>query len=334
MHLDLDMRDALTSALQAYAGALVTVSHDRHLLDATTDELWLVHDSEVRDFRGDLDDYRNWLLNTDRVVEESATAATEGQSNGAAKPPPRAKRVSRRKPKHANASSRCRHRQTNWNARSDNWANSSTMSSRNWRRRKSTTMPTSRTCRLCCNRQVCAVRSMRAKRSGWTCWKSWTRCSVRYLALSSGCDHLPGANVPFVNDAAMLPILTPISGPMTRCRPSGGGPPAERAFNGQKLETKFAPRLAMRDFKSSVNKIPAIASSDNKTLAFVAGPWHREFYVAVPSAHHIVNTKLRPRTEGVGNRFEYCGLRYSSRHVTSRQHRRTCPRRKVSDVSL
>ncbi len=82
-HLDLDMRDALTSALQAYAGALVTVSHDRHLLDATTDELWLVHDGEVRDFRGDLDDYRNWLLNTDRVVEESATAATpKVKSNG------------------------------------------------------------------------------------------------------------------------------------------------------------------------------------------------------------------------------------------------------------
>ena len=82
-HLDLDMRDALTSALQAYAGALVTVSHDRHLLDATTDELWLVHDGEVRDFRGDLDDYRNWLLNTDRVVEESANAATpKVKSNG------------------------------------------------------------------------------------------------------------------------------------------------------------------------------------------------------------------------------------------------------------
>lgn len=67
-HLDLDMRDALTSALQDYPGALVSVSHDRHLLDATTDELWLVHDGAVRDFRGDLDDYRDWIMTAQRAV--------------------------------------------------------------------------------------------------------------------------------------------------------------------------------------------------------------------------------------------------------------------------
>ncbi|MEM7407552.1 MAG: ATP-binding cassette domain-containing protein [Pseudomonadota bacterium] len=66
-HLDLDMRDALTSALQRYPGALVSVSHDRHLLDSTTDELWLVHDGAVSWFRGDLDDYREWILKTDRA---------------------------------------------------------------------------------------------------------------------------------------------------------------------------------------------------------------------------------------------------------------------------
>jgi ATP-binding cassette subfamily F protein 3 len=63
-HLDLDMRDALARALQSFSGALVTVSHDRHLLSSTTDELWLVHRGKVEPFKGDLDDYRDWLLDS------------------------------------------------------------------------------------------------------------------------------------------------------------------------------------------------------------------------------------------------------------------------------
>jgi ATP-binding cassette, subfamily F, member 3 len=61
-HLDLEMREALTEALQDYEGALVVVAHDRHLLRATADELWLVADGTVRRFDGDLDDYRDWVL--------------------------------------------------------------------------------------------------------------------------------------------------------------------------------------------------------------------------------------------------------------------------------
>ncbi len=61
-HLDLEMREALTEALQDYGGALVVVAHDRHLLRATTDELWLVAGGAVAPFAGDLDDYRDWVL--------------------------------------------------------------------------------------------------------------------------------------------------------------------------------------------------------------------------------------------------------------------------------
>lgn len=60
-HLDLDMRQALTEALIDFEGALVVVSHDRHLLRSTTDELYLVHDGKVAPFAGDLDDYQQWL---------------------------------------------------------------------------------------------------------------------------------------------------------------------------------------------------------------------------------------------------------------------------------
>lgn len=61
-HLDLEMREALNLALQKYAGALVLVSHDRHLLRTTAEELWLVHDSKVGEFDGDLESYKNWVL--------------------------------------------------------------------------------------------------------------------------------------------------------------------------------------------------------------------------------------------------------------------------------
>ncbi len=60
-HLDLDMRDALTVALEEYTGAMVLVSHDRSLIRATADELWLVADGTAAPFDGDLEDYRTWV---------------------------------------------------------------------------------------------------------------------------------------------------------------------------------------------------------------------------------------------------------------------------------
>ncbi|WP_310451523.1 ATP-binding cassette domain-containing protein [Sulfuritalea sp.] len=70
-HLDLEMREALTIALQETEAGMVLVSHDRHLLRATCDELWLVADGKVTPFDGDLDDYADWL-NQSRAAEKSA----------------------------------------------------------------------------------------------------------------------------------------------------------------------------------------------------------------------------------------------------------------------
>ncbi|MDP2134921.1 MAG: ATP-binding cassette domain-containing protein [Sulfuritalea sp.] len=70
-HLDLEMREALTIALQETEAGMVLVSHDRHLLRATCDELWLVADGKVTPFDGDLDDYAEWL-NQSRAAEKSA----------------------------------------------------------------------------------------------------------------------------------------------------------------------------------------------------------------------------------------------------------------------
>ncbi len=60
-HLDLDMRDALTIALEEYTGAVVIVSHDRSLIRAVADELWLVADGAASLFDGDLEDYKRWI---------------------------------------------------------------------------------------------------------------------------------------------------------------------------------------------------------------------------------------------------------------------------------
>ncbi len=70
-HLDLEMREALTIALQETEAGMVLVSHDRHLLRATCDELWLVANGQVTPFDGDLDDYAEWL-NQSRATEKSA----------------------------------------------------------------------------------------------------------------------------------------------------------------------------------------------------------------------------------------------------------------------
>jgi ATP-binding cassette subfamily F protein 3 len=60
-HLDIDMREALTVALQGFEGGLVVVSHDRHLIKTVSDTLWLVADGKLKAFDGDLDDYQQWL---------------------------------------------------------------------------------------------------------------------------------------------------------------------------------------------------------------------------------------------------------------------------------
>lgn len=70
-HLDLDMREALTIALSTYPGALVLVSHDRHLVEAIASTLWLVDNGKVSEFSGDLNDYQNYLLEKNKAFNEA-----------------------------------------------------------------------------------------------------------------------------------------------------------------------------------------------------------------------------------------------------------------------
>ena len=83
-HLDLETREALTVALAQFEGTLVLVSHDRHLLRATTEQFLIVADGRLRPFDGDLDDYRDWLLKT--------------KSGEAEEPPPPPRKVVKRAP--------------------------------------------------------------------------------------------------------------------------------------------------------------------------------------------------------------------------------------------
>ncbi len=82
-HLDLPSREALAEALFEFAGALVVVSHDRHLLESTTDEYIRVHAGSVKPFDGDLDDY-NAVLNTERIAANQAAAAEQKAKAAAA----------------------------------------------------------------------------------------------------------------------------------------------------------------------------------------------------------------------------------------------------------
>jgi ATP-binding cassette subfamily F protein 3 len=71
-HLDLETREALTVALAQFEGTLVLVSHDRHLLRATTEEFLIVADGSLKPFDGDLDDYRDWLFKTKLAIAKPA----------------------------------------------------------------------------------------------------------------------------------------------------------------------------------------------------------------------------------------------------------------------
>ena len=66
-HLDMETREALTIALSTFEGAVLLVSHDRHLLRAATDQLWLVHDGAMQPYDGDLDDYAKLVLDHRRT---------------------------------------------------------------------------------------------------------------------------------------------------------------------------------------------------------------------------------------------------------------------------
>jgi ATP-binding cassette subfamily F protein 3 len=65
-HLDIDSRNALIQALNEYNGAVILISHDRHLIEATVERLWLVKDGTVSNYDGDLEDYRNIIVSSSR----------------------------------------------------------------------------------------------------------------------------------------------------------------------------------------------------------------------------------------------------------------------------
>lgn len=80
-HIDLDMREALSLALSTYKGALILVSHDRHLLEAIADKLWLIDDGNVSEFNGDLNDYQEFLNKKNREYKEKLNEKTQKQPN-------------------------------------------------------------------------------------------------------------------------------------------------------------------------------------------------------------------------------------------------------------
>jgi ATP-binding cassette subfamily F protein 3 len=79
-HLDLDMREALADALAEFDGALVLVSHDRHLLGLVCDSFWRVADGSVEPFDGDLDDYARWLRSRGSAVKKSSEPVAPTES--------------------------------------------------------------------------------------------------------------------------------------------------------------------------------------------------------------------------------------------------------------
>ena len=80
-HLDLEMRLALNQALQDFAGSVILVSHDRHLLRSVCDDLWLVDDGKVRRFDSDIDGYPRWLATRKQRPSDRIDVSQERSGN-------------------------------------------------------------------------------------------------------------------------------------------------------------------------------------------------------------------------------------------------------------
>jgi len=105
-HLDLETREALTVALAQFEGTLVLVSHDRHLLRATTDQFLIIAEGRLAPFDGDLEDYRDWLFKTKLAPAEEAVPLPETKKDVPAKPV--AQTIDRREQKRREAEERQR----------------------------------------------------------------------------------------------------------------------------------------------------------------------------------------------------------------------------------
>ena len=88
-HLDIDSRAALAEAINDFEGAVIMVSHDRYLIEACADRLWVVADGTVTTYDGDLEDYRRLVLSADRKAdaarERATTSATSRSAAGGEK---------------------------------------------------------------------------------------------------------------------------------------------------------------------------------------------------------------------------------------------------------
>jgi ATP-binding cassette subfamily F protein 3 len=79
-HLDIDSRRALIEALNDYDGAVILISHDRHLIEATVDRLWLVNNGTVSNFEGDMEEYRNLVVSSGKKKDERPDLSEEPSS--------------------------------------------------------------------------------------------------------------------------------------------------------------------------------------------------------------------------------------------------------------
>src|SRR6185437_14816666 len=78
-HLDIDSRAALAEAINEFPGAVIMVSHDRYLIEACADQLWVVADHAVKTYDGDLDDYRRMVLSSRGMRSSSRDRASNGR---------------------------------------------------------------------------------------------------------------------------------------------------------------------------------------------------------------------------------------------------------------
>src|SRR5882762_3948461 len=86
-HLDLETREALAVALAQFEGTLVLVSHDRHLLRATTEQFLIIAEGRLAPFDGDLEDYRDWLFKTKLAPTEETVPLPEAKKPAVTAPP-------------------------------------------------------------------------------------------------------------------------------------------------------------------------------------------------------------------------------------------------------
>ena len=85
-HLDIDMREALAEALSDFEGAIVLVSHDRHLIGLVSETFWRVSDGHVGPFNGDLDEYAVWLKARGNKIDQASSKARQEAAKPKAQP--------------------------------------------------------------------------------------------------------------------------------------------------------------------------------------------------------------------------------------------------------